>query len=304
MVTALSILIGLIGCNTSKKDNVDLMQPKTSQTTQQPSNQSGSVDTIKTSNEIGVNTSSNNMKSGKVTELTDKVLFSHIINTYYDNNNLELLADIREISIKDIKYINVSHDSEKLDALVYADVKTTDPSGNSNVLIIFENKRISNFNSEDNDYIFKYGIASKLDYKLTDIDSDNKSEIIIIEKYDGMVNSKGMSIIKYTNYGFINIFSRFLEMSKEDFPYSFTNSYTFVQNKKNSKLMDIVLNINTKFDESKYDKAKWEGTILEDKPNPVKENVVFMFNGNEYLPDKQMYDYTIFFDELIIRNTD
>jgi len=217
----------------------------------------------------------------------DKDIFNAVIDAYQsEDNQLGGIRQIKSIEVRKINFVNKVDNHSIRDIIITADIKATEVEGNGRVFVIL---------SKDNgQYKLKFGIVGKLlEYELTDINSDNINEVLLTIEDNGEIYSKSMFIVKYDEFykAWRTILSNCLEMRKDGFPYSFKNSYSFKTNDKDPLLKDIVFHIKTFFDTSLYDKAKWRGTLLETIPEEVDDKVVFTLIGDEFITDKDAYDY-------------
>lgn len=145
-------------------------------------------------------------------------------------------------------------------------------------------------------------------YEFIDIDADGIPEVVVkrqtVFSYSQEKHDQNMRIYRYQNkkdeYSLIfeqSLFGDelvyFIEPDYTDIhgittPYTYKNSYEFVPNKENPHLLDLVFKIETQPPELW---GKWEKEGYDLFYEPVKDTVVFSFNGSEYVPNKEVYNY-------------
>lgn len=134
--------------------------------------------------------------------------------------------------------------------------------------------------------------------KLIDIDSDRQMEILIEEDYSGnQSTATQVDIWRYNGYEFVSIFSEGLDEGYTSCPYGTSNSYSFIKNKRNPKLLDIYFIVQTGIDmPGKSIREYWSDKQKNlQLPKPFYGRYVFSFNGTVYVSDMEVYDYREFF---------
>ena len=96
----------------------------------------------------------------------------------------------------------------------------------------------------------------------------------------GGYESHDVSIVRYNGEKFQEIFSKGLFLREPSpHPYCFDNSYEFVKNESDSSLYDIVFHINTQNDQE-FLEFEGDDRVVDE---PRKEDIVYYFNGKEYV---------------------
>ena len=223
-----------------------------------------------------------------IPKLSDDIVKSLIAHIWGGDTQL-----IEKIDIRKIEPISISRDRKGLkDYLVEAYIEATGThSSNEHIAAILVRKNLSSKASNES-YELKFeSSALSSDCELIDVDSDGGFEILIKESHaiNGGFDKTDMNIYKYKNNEFESIFNEGLSAENFDPPYCYNNSYKFVKNRKNPKYYDIIFNINTQCDKEFLEDNK---PYLKSKiDEPVKDEIIFSFNGVKYIPKKQVYDY-------------
>jgi hypothetical protein len=217
-------------------------------------------------------------------EATLKTLLANIYKNKTEYNSDLAVKSIIIETVKPIK-INVGDSGQ----LVEGQVNSTP---NRKIIAVLKEK---NHNQEKSyQLVFKYSYDNFI-YELIDIDSDGGQELLIDDE-------QSVQIYKYQNNNFTRIFHEdlfgdelvyFIEPDYSDIhgittPYTYKNSYEFVPNKENPHLLDLVFKIETQPPELW---GKWEKEGYDLFYEPVKDTVVFSFDGSGYVPNKEVYNY-------------
>jgi hypothetical protein len=140
---------------------------------------------------------------------------------------------------------------------------------------------------------FEYYFAGKDggEPTLLDIDSDGRSEILIVADEAGNQSTREtVTIWRYRQPRFQIIFREGLNEAYGFFPYNYENKYCFKPNRANTRLLDIDFRINTSIDFYTSEAEKLYGSQVQGL-RPVTDSVTFTFNGVKYVPHKRFYDY-------------
>jgi hypothetical protein len=149
-----------------------------------------------------------------------------------------------------------------------------------------------------------------INVNLIDIDSDGKYEIAA-ERYIGDGLNSGHSIISvwaYGNNNFNTVFESDLSEFIVDFPYSYGNKYEFRRNVNDPKLVDLIFTISTSFDSETFSDTGnpfYElnhKIFVSGKPGTFTDNITYVFDGERYVPNKEVYEYRSFFIEWAEQN--
>jgi hypothetical protein len=194
---------------------------------------------------------------------------------------------IREMEYKAMR-VNFSRHKGRSDYLVKANIYTDWWKVNATVLLAYV--RI------ENSYrlTFKWiGFNKNFDVHpvLIDVDPDGKKEFLL--ETDGSRNQSTavkVTVWRYNGERFVPVFQQGVEEGYALFPYAYGNSYAFVKNEKNSKLMDIRYRIRTEVDKTLLPEYRKTGGNVE-MPKPFQDEIRFHFNGKVYVPNKPVYDY-------------
>lgn len=139
-------------------------------------------------------------------------------------------------------------------------------------------------------------------YALIDIDSDGCRELFLETSKEDSFNHEDLAIYRYKDGQFNCIFNQGLrsfyilnymddmrELDLNEIPVCFyNNSYKLVKNRENPNKYDLHFSIKTQ-DGTDIKKAGAVGKFL--IPKPVREEVVFSFNGDRYVAEKVFYNY-------------
>ena len=133
--------------------------------------------------------------------------------------------------------------------------------------------------------------------ELVDIDSDSVKEILIEEDDSGNQSTHAfVTLWRYLDGQFRVVFQQGLVEGGGVFPYSYMNEYSFIRNALDSKLFDIqfIIDAGVDTDDEDLDQSYFD-TIYKDygieMPRHVHQEVLFLFNGSDYFPNKEVYDY-------------
>ncbi|MDD4048390.1 MAG: hypothetical protein PHI90_06140 [Clostridia bacterium] len=229
---------------------------------------------------------------------SDKEVTDLIATLYNGIYGIDLISGIDVITFEPIC---ISNDrKEYKDYLIVASIVSNAIwYTNRDILAILKSK---NVNTEDNQNSYelcftKNNVSDFIDgydlYELIDIDSDGGQEIIFntFEATQGGWERVQMYIFKYKDNNYEEIFNERLH-EREVYPYCYDNTYEFVQNKSNPKFYDLVFKINTQSDQEFLNQFKVPNSSFKDYEisQPVKDEVVFSFDGDKYIPNKS-YNY-------------
>ncbi|HEX9059766.1 MAG TPA: hypothetical protein VF941_06280 [Clostridia bacterium] len=187
-----------------------------------------------------------------------------------------------EIHILDAKPVKIAKSSDNM--LIVAKYRFHPYIGHPNTIAIV-------LLVKDGTYQCKYVDEGDLfHYEFYDIDSDGTDEIFVTREYNYKVIEHGLTVLKYKS----NVFSPVFEGSFESSPYHsrYTSSfeYSVVPNTKNKILKDILFSINT-IDQGK---APNRDNPDIDKTYPLKDTIKFTYDGNVYVPNKNVDGYINF----------
>jgi hypothetical protein len=140
-------------------------------------------------------------------------------------------------------------------------------------------------------YSVGYSDAGDLfDYSLQDIDSDGVDEVFVKREYNYKGIEHGLKVLKYKQDKFSTIFDSGFSDSPYHSRYTSDFTYSTVQNPSNKPLKDILFNIETT--DNGEGPARDNPKI--DKAFPLKDTVKFTFNGEYYVPNKNVNGYVNF----------
>ncbi len=205
--------------------------------------------------------------------------------TKYANDTLD---DLANDAICTIRPVNFTHNSgNHSDFLVYVEFFGSDISMSFGFVL------------ENGQYYprFKYVGAGKsaVTPKLIDIDSDGKMELLLIADEAGNQSGKDfITIWRYQRKRFEEIFREGLSEGYMYCPYFYHNSYSFIKNPINNKMLDISFHVST---DTEFFDVKEPISFYKRYGNflPKKDSTIFVFNGTKYIPKKKFYDYRAFF---------
>lgn len=223
---------------------------------------------------------------GSISETLNIDVFNIIVNMYENKQcGMNIMEMVEKIDLK-VENTNFSGEEGKnQDYFITAGIKSDWWKDDALIILVFVHNE------------GKYKLACQYihsSYKLTkvglkDINTDTKSEIVIEEDFSGnQATDKTVRILEYTGSGFTSIFEESLIQCAGYFPYFYDNEYQFVRNNENPKLFDIIFTIKTGINRDLMDKFKDKNFEF---PKPVSDEVVFIYNGQKYLPNKDVYDY-------------
>lgn len=209
---------------------------------------------------------------------------------YEKENPNSVRQKLKEIEFRHLP-VNFSHDQgNKVDYLIQAHLRTDWEKIDTNIVLVFI--------KAGNKYELKFkwvgwNKSFESNPKLIDIDSDNKMEILLEADFSGNQSTASfVNIWKFLEGEFRIVFDEGIVEGYGLFPYSYANTYKFAKNKDNSKLLDIVFTIHTDIDEHQVSNYKKNSIKFDfDLPKPFHDNVLYQFNGKEYVPNKEVYDY-------------
>ncbi|MDD2401753.1 MAG: hypothetical protein PHI90_05130 [Clostridia bacterium] len=173
---------------------------------------------------------------------------------------------------------------------------------NNNVIAILKEKTDTTNFKESYEILFMYD-NDYIQYELIDIDTDGSQELLIEDwgsySIDAGFSFKDIKIYRYQKDKFSCIFSEGLALRNSFcleklnyIPYIYSNSYKLIHNNQNPKLYDIIFYIQTstphKILEENNDSSK---DCYKLSYKGVNDTIIFSFNGNKYVPNKEFYNY-------------
>lgn len=172
------------------------------------------------------------------------------------------------------------------DYLITAHVQTDRWKSDAKVALVLVNK--------DGKYTIAYNhINRTFQLTLTDINADNIKELVLEEDTAGNQSTKVfVTVYKYDGNNFHEIFYEGLSECYGFFPYWYENTYRFVKSKSRPGFLDIAYNIETTFDKTLLSKRKeYDKYFSSETPEVYKDEVLFIFDGEKYVPSKALYPY-------------
>ena len=132
--------------------------------------------------------------------------------------------------------------------------------------------------------------------KLVDIDSDSVKEILIEEDDSGNQSTHYyVTLWKYMDGQFREVFQEGLDEAGGTFPYSYHNTYSFAKNVRSPMLLDIRFIMDAGISFFGEDNQEYVDRISGDYgielPEHLHQEVMFSFDGSTYLPTVEVYDY-------------
>lgn len=209
---------------------------------------------------------------------------------YEKENPNSVRQELKTIEFRHLR-VNFSHnEGNDVDYLIQAHLRTDWWKTDTNIILAFI-KAANKYELKFKWVGWNKGFRSNP--KLIDIDSDNKKEILLEADFSGNQSSASfVNIWKFLEGEFKIVFDEGLYEGYGLFPYSYTNTYKFAKNGQNSKLLDIVFTIRTDIDELQVSSYKKNNIKIDfDLPKPFHGDVLYQFNGKEYVPNKEVYDY-------------
>lgn len=230
-------------------------------------------------------------KFESINKILDINVYNIVVNTYENKKcGMNRMKRIENIDLK-IENTNFSdEDGRSQDYFITVEIKSDWWKDDALIILVFTN----NDGKYELVYQYLHGLAKPINVSLMDIDTDTTSEIVIEEDFSGnQAIDNAVRILKYTGSGFVTIFEEGLFQCCDAFPYFYDNKYQFVRNNGNPKLLDIVFTIKTNIDKDLMN----EFTDDFEFPEPINDEVVFIFDGEKYSPNKGVYDYRKLFKE-------
>lgn len=220
-----------------------------------------------------------------------KINIIDVISSIYDSDR-SVSDKLEKVNFEEFKKVNFSSTyGDEKDYLIKGSYKTTFWKDDREILLVFIN--------ENNQYVLKFRFARPISsrttlYSLIDFDSDGKQEII--SNFRAMGNSgyyiSTVGIYKYMNDNFKEVFNQELEEGNGLSPYSYKNSYEFVNDINDSSKLNILFKIETVFNEEMLEIIdKNLNDIPLEKRKTFKDEVLFIFDGKKYVPTKELYDF-------------
>jgi len=247
-------------------------------------------------NETEKQTKYSKIDYNNIPDLEENTLKNLLANIFIgDNSSFE---DIFALKAKEIKHINLSTNAANVnDGYIIEGSIQSIPRHPYNVIaVIKENKKTQN-DKTSYKLVFNYD-GLELKYDLVDIDIDGRQEILIFDSdYGACASSEELKLFKYQNNKFSCIFNEGLSSESPAIPttnqnkfmlYCYKNNYEFVKSKDNPKLFDIIFNIETQPQELV---EKWNDDDCDTNHESIKDTVIFTFDGEKYVPNKEFYDY-------------
>jgi hypothetical protein len=215
----------------------------------------------------------------KACELTDEK------NSKHENIMVNIQQPLK------INFSKMSNISEDYAIIVDVDGNAGAPTSRKYLFVYIKDTNKYTLKLTEESYRFGFGGG------FTDIDSDGKKEILIEMYVDK--NDAYAAVLRYSGTKFSTIFKEDLYYVLYNSPFKFDNSYEFVENESNPKLVDILFKIHTTWDEKEYknpDDDFFRKKYASDKPIALKDEIVFHFDGEKYVPNKEVYNFGKYID--------
>lgn len=240
---------------------------------------------INNKNESKLNWGNSAGKFDSINEILQINVYDIVVNLYENKEcGMNRMKQIENIDLK-IDNTNFSDEGGILqDYFITVGIKSDWWKDDALIILVF----IYNEGEYRLAYEYLHGLAKPMNVNLMDIDTDTKSEIVIEEDFSGnQAMDNTVRILKYNGSEFVTIFEEGLSQCCGTFPYSYANSYQFVRNKENPKLFDIVFSVKTVIDDDLMNEFDDDYTF----PKPINDQVIFTFNGQRYLSNKEVENY-------------
>ena len=203
---------------------------------------------------------------------------------------------VTHVSVPMFKRVNFSHpQGGSLDCLVEVRLESDESHGSAAMIFVF----IEGGGKYTQKLFWAgYHHADDPSIEFPDIDSDGRAEIEITSDASGNGGwNEVVELYRFEKRSFALIFNQSLSANFGLSPYTYSNHVEFARNRQNHSLLDIRFRISTGLiddgepgtnTQEVRDRLKEYGL---ESFTPVRDTVLFVFDGRKYVPSKPVPDY-------------
>jgi hypothetical protein len=210
--------------------------------------------------------------------------------------NERRIDNIEKIRLKDLRSINFINNTQDeypfYDFAISAYVENSSYDDSYSVITLVRN--IGYGTDSSYEYVPLFSAVGYVDYEFIDFDDDGLFEFIFYDCNSGNQSSREfISIYSFKDTEMKRVFHRGITETYGAFPYSYWIKHSFVPNSADPLKTNIKFEIHTEFHDSEFAREYFDYNeyFNNEIPEPVDQTVTFTFDGNQFIPDKEVYDY-------------